>query len=41
MGNGEVKDRTCTTHGHELRGGIYWRKGGAGQMGIKGRKIMG
>ena len=42
MGNGEAKELTCTTHGHELR---YWnaddRGAGTGQRGIKGRKKMG
>ena len=39
IGNGETKELICTTHGHELRGGIaggiaeYWVDRG------KGRKI--
>ena len=38
IGNGEVKELICTTHGHELRA---WDAGGNGesrQRGIKGRK---
>ena len=31
IGNGEAKELTCTTHGHELR------VGGAGRRGLKGR----
>ena len=40
IGNGEAKELTCMTHGHELR----WEVGnaggrrGTGQRGIKGRK---
>ena len=42
MGNGEAKELTCTTHGHELRGGMmvaggYRAEGGTGHRGIKGR----
>ena len=29
--NVEAKELTCTTHGHELRGGNEVRRGGAGQ----------
>ena len=25
MGNGEVKELTCTTHGHEVRGDVVGR----------------
>ena len=35
MGNGEVKELICTTHGHELR------VGNAGGRGIRRRKKMG
>ena len=28
IGNGEAKELVCTTHGHELRVGDYWREGG-------------
>ena len=42
MGNGEGKEFTCMTHEHELSrdGGLGngAGMGGAGQMGIKGRK---
>ena len=31
MGNGEAKELTCTTHGHELK----W--GNAGGSGVQGR----
>ena len=27
MGNGEAKELTCTTHGHELRGGLLEGRG--------------
>ena len=37
MGNGEAKELTCMTHGHELRGGgVCWRVeywGGEGKRG--------
>ena len=37
MGNGEVKELICTTHGHELRGAgeMVW-EGIAGWRGIRG-----
>ena len=38
MGNREAKELICTTHGHELRWGNDGRRGGTGQMKIKGRK---
>ena len=38
MGNGEVKELICTTHGHELSGGSVGGSGGAGWRGIKERK---
>ena len=39
IGNRELKELICTTHGHELRvGGECWRVEGAGQRGTKGRK---
>ena len=41
MGNGEAKELTYTTHGHELRGKIAGGKGNTGQRGIQGRKVMG
>ena len=42
MGNGEAKELTCTTHGHELRQwGKCWREGVAGQRGDKEDKKMG
>ena len=39
IGNRGLKELTCTTHGHELRGGEYWRVGGVGWRGDKGRKL--
>ena len=36
-GNGEAKELTCSTHGHELRGEWWW-EWGAGQSWRKGRK---
>ena len=30
IGNGEAKELTCMTHGHELRVGIAGGKGGTG-----------
>ena len=34
MGNGEAKELTCMTHGHELRvGGNAGGRGGAGRRG--------
>ena len=38
MGNGEVKELICPTHGHELRWGNTGGMGGAWQRGIKGKK---
>ena len=38
MGNGEVKELICMTHGHELRWGDAGGRGSAGLMGIKGKK---
>ena len=35
IGNGEVKELTCMTHGHELRLGNVGGWGCAGQRGIK------
>ena len=37
IANGEAKEFTCMTHGHELRG-EYWREG-SGWRRIKGRKM--
>ena len=39
MGNGEAKELTHMTHGHELRGGNAGGLEGAGQRGDKGGKI--
>ena len=37
IGNGEAKELTCMTHGHELRrSGNAGGRGGAGQRGLKG-----
>ena len=36
IGNREVKELVCTTHGHELRRGECWRVGG-----VKGGEIKG
>ena len=33
IGNGEAKELVCTTHGHELRGGIAGGKRGTGRGG--------
>ena len=41
MGNGEAKELTCTTHGHELKGRNAGGRSGAGWKGIKGRRKMG
>ena len=40
MGNGEAKELTCTTNGHELKWGrnAGASREGAGCRGIKGRK---
>ena len=38
MGNGEAKELTCITHGHELRWGNAGGRWGARQRGIEGRK---
>ena len=35
IGNREVKELICTTHGHELRGRECWRKGGCRMEGDK------
>ena len=32
----ELKERICTTHGHEQRSGERWRVGGQGRGGYKG-----
>ena len=37
IGNGEGKELICTTHGHELRGGMWGGGGSTGQRGIKGK----
>ena len=34
IGNREVKELTCTTHGHELRAGGCWRAGGCRAEGV-------
>ena len=39
MGNREVKELICTTHGHELRGGMLEGWGVWGGGGIKGEKL--
>ena len=39
MGNRELKELICTTHGHELSGGNAERLGGQGGGGIKGKKL--
>ena len=42
IGNGEVKELICTTHGHELRGGLLEGKvvlGGGGQRGKIGTTV--
>ena len=40
IGNRELKELICTTHGHELRGGMLKGGGkGAGLRGIKGKKL--
>ena len=36
IGNRELKELICTTHGHELRGGNAGGLRGAGQRGDKG-----
>ena len=41
MGNGEAKELTCMTHGHELKWGDAGGRGSSGWRGIKGRKKMG
>ena len=38
MGNGEAKELTCMTHGHELRVGHCWREGGCRAERDKGEK---
>ena len=38
MGNGEAKELTYTTHGHELRRGNAGGREDTGFRGIKGRK---
>ena len=38
MGNGEARELTCMTHGHELKRENAGGRGGTGQRGIKGRK---
>ena len=38
VGNGEAKELTCMTHGHELRWGNAGGRWGARQRGIEGRK---
>ena len=38
MGNGEAKELTCMTHGHELRWGNDGGRWGTDQRGIKGIK---
>ena len=37
MGNGEVKELMCMTHGHELRWGNDGGRRGTGKRGIKER----
>ena len=39
IGNGEAKELTCTTHGHELIGGNAGGLGSAGQRKDKGVEI--
>ena len=38
VGNGKVKELTCTTHGHELRWGNAGGRGGTMCRGLKRRK---
>ena len=38
MRNRESKELICTTHGHELRGGMLEGGGVQGRVGIKGRQ---
>ena len=40
IGNGEAKELTCTTHGHELRG-VMLGGGGCREEGAKGEKKTG
>ena len=39
IGNTELKELICTTHGHELRGGMLEGWGMQGRGGIKERKL--
>ena len=39
LGNRELKELICTTHGHELRRGNAGGLGGAGQRGYKRGKL--
>ena len=39
IGNGEAKELTCMTHGHELRGVDCWKEGGYQREWDKGGKI--
>ena len=41
IGNGEAKELTCMTHGHELKGRNDGGSAGTGQRGIKDREKMG
>ena len=41
IGNGEAKELTCTTHGHELRGVNDSGREGTWWKGINGRKKIG
>ena len=41
MGNGEAKELTCMTHGHELREENAGGDGDTEWRGLKGRKKMG
>ena len=37
IGNREFIELICTTHGHELRGGMWVREGVLGRGGVRGR----
>ena len=41
MGNGEVKELICTTHGHEVKEEECWREGWCKAEGNKVEKEMG
>ena len=41
MGNGEAKELTCNTHGHELRGENAGRNGDTRWRRVRGKKKNG